>query len=150
MLSLNAAFTQRWLAWEVICLKFVVDGYSIKENKFNETVVGYDLRKRLISLMIKVIISLIFKQFDFHIDLQAVIFYAIRSDQLVNWLENEQIRQAMMSFIDPDQVDVDPSFTTLFDDDFKIGAGGVTKKTFIFVYGSWINLCNNKRSTVKF
>ena len=54
MLSLNAAFTQRWLAWEVICLKFVVDGYSIKENKFNETVVGYDLRKRLIALMIKV------------------------------------------------------------------------------------------------
>src|SRR6185437_14364485 len=34
MLSLNAAFSQRWLAWEVICLKFVVDGYSIKENKF--------------------------------------------------------------------------------------------------------------------
>jgi len=54
----------------------------------------------------------------------------------------------MMSFIDPDQVDVDPSFTTLFDDDFKIGAGGVTKKTFIFVYGSWIHLCNNKRPTV--
>ncbi|CAF3476500.1 unnamed protein product [Rotaria sordida] len=132
MLSLNAAFTQRWLAWEVICLKFVVDGYSIKENKFNETVVGYDLRKRLISLMIK-----------------AVIFYAIRSDQLVNWLENEQIRQAMMQFIDPDQVDVDPSFTTLFDDDFKVGAGGVTKKTFTFVYGSWINLCNNKRQIVK-
>jgi hypothetical protein len=132
MLSLNAAFTQRWLAWEVICLKFVVDGYSIKENKFNETVVGYDLRKRLISLMIK-----------------AVIFYAIRSDQLINWLENEQIRQAMIQFIDPDQVDVDPSFTTLFDDDFKVGAGGVTKKTFTFVYGTWINLCNNKRQTVK-
>ncbi|CAF3593816.1 unnamed protein product [Adineta steineri] len=130
MLSLNAAFTQRWLAWEVICLKFVVDGYSIKENKFNETVVGYDLRKRLISLMIK-----------------AVIFYAIRSDQLVTWLENEQIRQAMMVFIDPDQVDVDPSFTTLFDDDFKVGAGGVTKKTFTFIYGSWISLCNNKRQT---
>ncbi|UJR23518.1 hypothetical protein I4U23_026512 [Adineta vaga] len=128
MLSLNAAFTQRWLAWEVICLKFVVDGYSIKENKFNETVVGYDLRKRLISLMIK-----------------AVIFYAIRSDQLIHWLENEQIHQAMNIFIDPDQVDVDPSFTTLFDDDFKAGAGGVTKKTFTFVYGSWIHLCNNKR-----
>jgi len=131
MLSLNAAFTQRWLAWEVICLKFVVDGYSIKENKFNETVVGYDLRKRLISLMIK-----------------AVIFYAVRSDQLANWLENEQIRQAIVLFQDPDQVDVDPSFTTLFDDDFKVGAGGVTKKTFTFVYGSWIHLCNSKRTTV--
>jgi hypothetical protein len=77
-----------------------------------------------------------------------VIFYAIRSDELINWLENEQIRQAMMQFTDPDQVDVDPSFTTLFD--FKVGAGGVTKKTFVFVYGSWINLCNNKRQTVKF
>jgi hypothetical protein len=63
MLSLNSAFTQRWLAWEVICLKFVVDGYSIKENKFNETVVGYDLRKRLISLMIKVE----FKKKKFHV-----------------------------------------------------------------------------------
>ena len=61
---------------------------------------------------------------------KAVIFYAIRSDQLVNWLENEQIRQAMMLFIDPDQVDVDPSFTTLFDDDFKVGAGGVNEKNF--------------------
>ncbi len=67
---------------------------------------------------------------------------------MIHWLENEQIRQTMMQFIDPDQVDVDPSFTTLFDDDFKVGAGGVTKKTFTFVYGTWIHLCNNKRSTV--
>jgi hypothetical protein len=54
----------------------------------------------------------------------------------------------MIQFHDPDQVDADPSFTTLFDDDFKVGAGGVTKKTFTFVYGTWINLCNKKRSTV--
>lgn len=77
-----------------------------------------------------------------------MIFYAIRSDQLNQWLENEQIRQAMMHFTDPDQVDVDPSFTTLFDDDFKVGVGGVTKKTFTFVYGSWIQLCHSKRPTV--
>ena len=78
-----------------------------------------------------------------------MIFYAVRADDLVHWLENEQIRQAMMQFLDPDQVDVDPSFTTLFDDDFKVGAGGVTKKTFSFVYGSWIMLCNSKRNPVK-
>jgi hypothetical protein len=54
----------------------------------------------------------------------------------------------MMQFIDPDQVDVDPSFTTLFDDDFKVSVGGVTKKTFTSIYGTWINLCNNKRQTV--
>ena len=29
LLSLNAAFTQRWLAWEVIASKYVVEGYSI-------------------------------------------------------------------------------------------------------------------------
>ena len=77
-----------------------------------------------------------------------MIFYAVRSSELNHWLENEQIRHAMAQFIDPDQVDVDPSFTTLFDDDFKVGAGGVTKKTFTFVYGSWIRLCNSKRATV--
>ena len=65
-------------------------------------------------------------------------------------LENEQIRQAMMQFKDPDEVDMDPSFTTLFDDDFKVGVGGVTKKTFTLVYGSWINLCNHKREPVSF
>ena len=86
---------------------------------------------------------------DFDI-LQAVIFYAIRSNQLVSWLENEQIRQAMMQFVDPDQVDADPSFTTLFDDDFKVGVGGVTKRSFTFIYGTWISLCNNKRQTVNF
>lgn len=77
-----------------------------------------------------------------------MIFYAVRANELVQWLENEQIRQAMSQFTDPDQVDVDPSFTTLFDDDFKVGAGGVTRKTFTFVYGSWIQLCNSKRATV--
>ena len=29
LLSLNAAFSQRWLAWEVIASKYVVEGYSI-------------------------------------------------------------------------------------------------------------------------
>lgn len=79
-----------------------------------------------------------------------MIFYAVRAPELVQWLENEQIRQAMMQFFDPDQVDVDPCFTTLFDDDFKVGAGGVTKKTFNSVYGSWIQLCNTKRANVTF
>lgn len=81
---------------------------------------------------------------------QAVIFYAVRSEEILQWLENEQIRQAMMQYDDPDHVDVDPSFTNLFDDDFKVGSGGVTKRTFTFFYGSWIQICNRKRSTVTF
>ena len=32
MLSVNAAFNRRWLAWEVMCTKYVVEGYSITKN----------------------------------------------------------------------------------------------------------------------
>ncbi|KAJ8308590.1 hypothetical protein KUTeg_013464 [Tegillarca granosa] len=31
-LSLNAAFNQRWLAWEVVVTKYVLEGYSISDN----------------------------------------------------------------------------------------------------------------------
>jgi hypothetical protein len=30
--SLNAAFSQRWLAWEVSAVKYVLEGYSISDN----------------------------------------------------------------------------------------------------------------------
>ena len=32
MLSINAAFKQRWLAWEVSAVKYVLEGYSISDN----------------------------------------------------------------------------------------------------------------------
>ena len=32
MLSVNAAFGQRWLAWEVSAVKYVLEGYSISDN----------------------------------------------------------------------------------------------------------------------
>ena len=32
MLSINAAFKQRWLAWEVSAVKYVLEGYSITDN----------------------------------------------------------------------------------------------------------------------
>ena len=32
MLSVNAAFGQRWLAWEVSAAKYVLEGYSISDN----------------------------------------------------------------------------------------------------------------------
>jgi hypothetical protein len=32
MLSMNAAFAQRWLAWEVSAIKYVLEGYSISDN----------------------------------------------------------------------------------------------------------------------
>lgn len=32
MLSLNTAWILRWLAWEVVTAKYIVDGYSITDN----------------------------------------------------------------------------------------------------------------------
>ena len=32
MLSVNSAFGQRWLAWEVSAVKYVLEGYSISDN----------------------------------------------------------------------------------------------------------------------
>ena len=32
MLSVNAAFHRRWLAWEVMNTKYVLEGYSITKN----------------------------------------------------------------------------------------------------------------------
>lgn len=53
-LSLNAAFNQRGLAWEVVVTKYVLDGYSISDNNAASMVQSYDTRKILISFYIRV------------------------------------------------------------------------------------------------
>jgi hypothetical protein len=54
MLSGNAAFNQRWLAWEVTATKFVVEGYSISDNSAASMFRVFDLRKVLITYCVKV------------------------------------------------------------------------------------------------
>ena len=53
-LSLNAAFNQRWLAWEVVVSKYVLEGYSISDNSAAAMLQMYDLRKILITYYVKV------------------------------------------------------------------------------------------------
>lgn len=53
-LSLNAAFGERWLAWEVTVSAYVLDGYSISDNNAASMLQAYDLRKVLISYYVKV------------------------------------------------------------------------------------------------
>ena len=48
MLSINAAFAQRWLAWEVSAIKYVLEGYSISDNSAQSILQVFDLRKVLI------------------------------------------------------------------------------------------------------
>ena len=53
-LSLNAAFNQRWLAWEVVVTKYVLEGYSISDNSAASMLQVFDLRKVLITYYVKV------------------------------------------------------------------------------------------------
>ncbi|MEQ2196524.1 Pecanex-like protein 3, partial [Xenoophorus captivus] len=54
MLSCNAAFNLRWLAWEVTATKYLLEGYSISENNAATMLQVYDLRKLLITYYLKV------------------------------------------------------------------------------------------------
>ncbi|XP_016100378.1 pecanex-like protein 3 [Sinocyclocheilus grahami] len=53
MLSFNAAFGQRWLAWEVAATKYVLEGYSISDNNAASMLQVFDLRKILITYYVK-------------------------------------------------------------------------------------------------
>ena len=57
MLSMNAAFAQRWLAWEVSAIKYVLEGYSISDNSAQSILQVFDLRKVLINYYVKVNLS---------------------------------------------------------------------------------------------
>ena len=57
MLSMNAAFAQRWLAWEVSAIKYVLEGYSISDNSAQSILQVFDLRKVLINYYVKVILT---------------------------------------------------------------------------------------------
>lgn len=54
MLSVNAAFSQRWLAWEVTAGKYVLEGYSIADNSAASMLQVFDFRKILITYYVKV------------------------------------------------------------------------------------------------
>lgn len=57
MLSVNAAFSQRWLAWEVTATKYVLEGYSISDNSAVSMLQVFDFRKVLITYYVKVFIN---------------------------------------------------------------------------------------------
>nr|XP_060476179.1 pecanex-like protein 1 isoform X5 [Panthera onca] len=53
VLSFNAAFSQRWLAWEVIVTKYILEGYSITDNSAASMLQVFDLRKVLTTYYVK-------------------------------------------------------------------------------------------------
>lgn len=55
MLSVNAMFSLRWLAWQLTTARYVLEGYSISDNGAGSMFQVFDFRKVLISYYVKVI-----------------------------------------------------------------------------------------------
>uniref|UniRef100_A0A8C7KZH2 Pecanex-like protein n=1 Tax=Oncorhynchus kisutch TaxID=8019 RepID=A0A8C7KZH2_ONCKI len=130
MLSFNAAFGQRWLAWEVAATKYVLEGYSISDNNAASMLQVFDLRKILITYYVK-----------------SIVYYVSRSPKLEEWLANEMVQEALRPCLGPAYVDSDPTFNLNIDEDYDHRASGVTPSSFCVVYLDWIQYCNSRRQT---
>uniref|UniRef100_A0A8C6PBE7 Pecanex-like protein n=1 Tax=Nothobranchius furzeri TaxID=105023 RepID=A0A8C6PBE7_NOTFU len=130
MLSFNAAFGQRWLAWEVAATKYVLEGYSISDNNAASMLQVFDLRKILITYYVK-----------------SIIYYVSRSSKLDEWLTNETVQDALRPCLGSNYVDSDPTFNLNIDEDYDHRASGITPSSFCLVYLDWIQYCNSRRQT---
>lgn len=128
VLSVNAAFSQRWLAWEVTSAKYVLEGYSISDNSAVSMLQVFEFRKVLITYYVK-----------------SMIYYAIHSPKLDEWLATPQILEAILPMADRNFVDLDPVFNVNIDKDYDFRASGVTFYSFCSVYLEWITYCLTKR-----
>lgn len=127
MLSVNAAFSQRWLAWEVTAAKYVLEGYSISDNSAVSMLQVIDFRKVLVTYYVK-----------------SIIFYAVRSSKLEDWLSSSSILKALEPMQERNFVDLDPVFNFNFDEDFDLSACGMTRSMFFQIYSEWIAYCVSK------
>uniref|UniRef100_A0A182N6Y7 Pecanex-like protein n=1 Tax=Anopheles dirus TaxID=7168 RepID=A0A182N6Y7_9DIPT len=128
MLSANAMFTTRWLAWQVMASKYVLEGYSISDNSATATMQVFEFRKVLISYYVK-----------------SIIYYTLRSPKLLSWLQSQAIEEALEHTTDRQFVDLDPVFNINLDDDYDSRAAGITRASFWCVYGEWIQFCSDRK-----
>ncbi|MGH0151046.1 UNVERIFIED_CONTAM: hypothetical protein FKN15_053419 [Acipenser sinensis] len=131
MLSFNAAFGQRWLAWEVAATKYVLEGYSISDNNAASMLQVFDLRKILITYYVK-----------------SIIYYVTRSPKLEEWLANETIGEALRPCSAPGYTDSDPTFNLNIDEDYDHRLAGITPNAFCSFYLDWIQYCNSRRQAI--
>ncbi|XP_073337341.1 pecanex-like protein 2 [Pagrus major] len=131
MLSCNAAFNLRWLAWEVMATKYLLEGYSISENNAATMLQVYDLRKLLITYYLK-----------------SIIYYLIHSPKLSTWLKDASIQEAVQSYTKWHHIERDPQvFSVKIDEDYVHCLQGVTRASFCNVYLEWIQYCAGKMET---
>uniref|UniRef100_A0A2K6SS50 Pecanex-like protein n=1 Tax=Saimiri boliviensis boliviensis TaxID=39432 RepID=A0A2K6SS50_SAIBB len=129
MLSFNAAFSQRWLAWEVIVTKYILEGYSITDNSAASMLQVFDLRKVLTTYYVK-----------------GIIYYVTTSSKLEEWLANETMQEGLRLCADRNYVDVDPTFNPNIDEDYDHRLAGISRESFCVIYLSWIEYCSSRRA----
>ncbi|XP_074547734.1 pecanex-like protein 1 isoform X4 [Halichoeres trimaculatus] len=129
ILSFNAAFGQRWLAWEVLVTKYVLEGYSITDNSAASMLQVFDLRRILTTYYVK-----------------GIIYYVIASSKLEEWLGNETMKDGLRGCGERNYVDLDPTFNPNIDEDYDHRLAGISRDSFCGVYLSWIQYCNSRRA----
>ncbi|XP_059770520.1 pecanex-like protein 1 isoform X5 [Balaenoptera ricei] len=128
-LSFNAAFSQRWLAWEVIVTKYILEGYSITDNSAASMLQVFDLRKVLTTYYVK-----------------GIIYYVTTSSKLEEWLANETMQEGLRLCADRNYVDVDPTFNPNIDEDYDHRLAGISRESFCVIYLNWIEYCSSRRA----
>ncbi|CAH2328091.1 pecanex 1 isoform X2 [Pelobates cultripes] len=128
MLSFNATFGQRWLAWEVLVTKYVLEGYSITDNSAASMLQVFDLRRILTTYYVK-----------------GIIFYVTASGKLEEWLANETMQEGLRPCSDHCYVDVDPTFNPNIDEDYDLRLAGISRESFCASYLNWIKYCSSRR-----
>ncbi|XP_006925476.1 pecanex-like protein 1 isoform X4 [Pteropus alecto] len=129
VLSFNAAFGQRWLAWEVIVTKYILEGYSITDNSAASMLQVFDLRKVLTTYYVK-----------------GIIYYVTTSSKLEEWLANETMQEGLRLCADRNYVDVDPTFNPNIDEDYDHRLAGISRESFCVIYLNWIEYCSSRRA----
>ncbi|XP_055384689.1 protein pecanex isoform X2 [Condylostylus longicornis] len=133
MLSANAMFSTRWLAWQVVAAQYVLEGYSISENLATATLQPFEFRKVLITYYIK-----------------SIVYYVTKNSKLEKWLASGAIQDSLSSTLGRQFVDLDPIFNYNLDEDFDFRALGITRSSFCSTYLNWIQLCYKKRKDSSF
>ena len=147
MLSVNAAFGQRWLAWEVSAVKYVLEGYSISDNSAQSMLQVRKLEVILRYMKINITFSQVWdlRKVLILYYIKSIIYYTVRSPKLTEWLENADILAAIRKTCDKNFDDVDPIFNANIDEDYDFRCKAITRNSFCNVYLSWIQHCCQAR-----
>uniref|UniRef100_A0A8C4XDJ4 Pecanex-like protein n=1 Tax=Erpetoichthys calabaricus TaxID=27687 RepID=A0A8C4XDJ4_ERPCA len=129
ILSCNAAFYLRWLAWEVTTTKYLLEGYSISENNAATMLQVYDLRKLLISYYLK-----------------SIIYYFLHSPKLRAWIKELSVLESLQLYSKWHYIERDPAvFSVKIDEDYIHCLQGITRASFCNIYLEWIQYCAAKQ-----